>query len=72
MTWARGLPVYDSLELGRAGSAIGAGAQRSNHKSDISAQADSVADEGFGSFYYHGPQGDILRLANMVRCVRNL
>ncbi|MES9941811.1 MAG: DUF1566 domain-containing protein [Candidatus Thiodiazotropha sp. 6PLUC2] len=48
----------------------GAGAQRSNHKSDITFQADGSANEGFGTFYYHGPQGDILRLDNMVRCVR--
>ncbi len=50
----------------------GAGAQRSNHKSNISVQSDGVADVGFGSFYYHGPQGDLLRLDNMVRCVRSL
>jgi hypothetical protein len=50
----------------------GAGAQRSNHKTDISRQATGVMDVGFGSFYYHGPQGDILRLDNGVRCVRTL
>jgi hypothetical protein len=48
----------------------GAGAQRSNHKSDIRLHADGVANVGFGAFYYHGPQGDILRLDNMARCVR--
>jgi hypothetical protein len=62
--------------LGYYNSAIvdvhGAGAQRSNHKSDIAVQADGVADVGHGSFYYHGPQGDLLRLDNMVRCVRDL
>ena len=47
----------------------GAGAQRSNDKTDIS--SGSSANLGYGSFYYHGPQGDILRLDNMVRCVRD-
>ncbi len=49
----------------------GAGAQRSNDKLDITTQADGSADLGFGQFHYHGPQGDILRLDNMVRCVRD-
>ncbi|MES9854785.1 MAG: DUF1566 domain-containing protein [Candidatus Thiodiazotropha sp. L084R] len=50
----------------------GAGAQRSNHKSDITSQAQGSANEGFGAFYFMGPQGDILRLDNMARCVRTL
>jgi len=49
----------------------GAGAQRSNGKSDITRQADGTANVGYGAFYYHGPQGDLLRLDNMVRCVRD-
>ena len=49
----------------------GAGAQRSNGKLNIAAGADGSADIDYGSFYYHGPQGDILRLNNKVRCVRN-
>jgi hypothetical protein len=48
----------------------GAGAQRSNGKQSITGDADGSADLGSGTFYYHGPQGDILRLDNMVRCVR--
>lgn len=51
----------------------GAGAQRSNDKLDLINEAGaSAGNEGFGAFYYHGPQGDILRLNNMVRCVRNI
>lgn len=46
----------------------GAGAQRSNYKQDVSVTSGA---ENAGSFYYHGPQGDILRENNMVRCVRN-
>ncbi|MCU7922318.1 MAG: DUF1566 domain-containing protein [Candidatus Thiodiazotropha sp. (ex Dulcina madagascariensis)] len=49
----------------------GAGAQRSNHKSDISSEGSAI-DLGYGTFYYHGPQGDILRLDNRLRCVRNI
>ncbi len=62
--------------LGYFNSAVvdvhGAGAQRSNHKSDITVQAMGIADVGYGAFYYHGPQGDLLRLDNRVRCVRTL
>jgi hypothetical protein len=47
----------------------GAGAQRSNSKLDVSKTAGA---ESSGSFYYHGPQGDILRNNNMVRCVRTI
>jgi hypothetical protein len=50
----------------------GAGAQRSNSKSseaDAGAQTATAYD---GSpFYYKGPQGDILRIDNMYRCVRD-
>ncbi len=48
----------------------GAGAQRSNGKKGFGSS--SSTDIGFGSFYYHGPQGDILRLDNKVRCVRSM
>ena len=50
----------------------GAGAQRSNDKLSVATEP-GVASEniGYGTFYYHGPQGDILRLNNKVRCVRN-
>ncbi|MCW8830920.1 MAG: DUF1566 domain-containing protein [Gammaproteobacteria bacterium] len=50
----------------------GAGAQRSNDKLSVSTEAGvASANIGNGIFYYYGPQGDILRLDNMVRCVRN-
>ena len=51
----------------------GAGAQRSNAKqSENSSGASSVTNAGDGSTYhYFGPQGDILRINNMVRCVRD-
>lgn len=48
----------------------GAGAQRSNNKQSIDGDASS-ANVGYGTFYYKGPQGDILRNDNRVRCVRN-
>ena len=49
----------------------GAGSQRSNDKLDVASTPGAAsADLGYGLFYYHGPQGDILRLNNMVRCVR--
>ncbi len=51
----------------------GAGAQRSNDKVDVSSVAGAgSANIGYGTFYYHGPQGDVLRIDNMVRCVRDL
>ncbi len=55
----------------------GAGAQRSDDKDDVSTKSGAQSGNvGFGSFYYHGPQGDILRDGNgedgqYVRCVRN-
>ncbi len=51
----------------------GAGAQRSDNKvspSDVGGA--STLDLGNGTFYYHGPQGDILRSNNYVRCIRDL
>ena len=49
----------------------GAGAQRSNQKSDITdGGSAATANQGYGTFYYKGPQGDVLRIDNMVRCVR--
>ena len=48
----------------------GAGAQRSNNKSDATVDGTTAADLGYGIFYYKGPQGDIVRIDNMVRCVR--
>lgn len=49
----------------------GAGAQRSNAKMNVaSAPGSASLDLGHGTFYYKGPQEDILRIDNMVRCVR--
>ncbi|MCB1179286.1 MAG: DUF1566 domain-containing protein [Leptospiraceae bacterium] len=52
----------------------GAGAQRSNNKTIALANSTAGASStsaGNGTFYYWGPQGDVLRGANYVRCVRN-
>lgn len=49
----------------------GAGAQRSDDKLDVSTEPGAKsADIGYGLFHYKGPQGDILRNNNKVRCVR--
>ena len=50
----------------------GAGAQRSNYKSDLASRA-GVSNETVNGvkFYTMGPQGDILRINNYVRCVRD-
>ncbi len=50
----------------------GAGAQRSNSKIT---ENEIGASQGNGSteiYYYKTPQGDILRIDNLVRCVRDL
>ncbi|AZQ85099.1 DUF1566 domain-containing protein [Colwellia sp. Arc7-635] len=50
----------------------GAGAQRSNDKLNLETEpASSLIITVNGSFYIKGPQGDILRLDNPVRCVRD-
>ncbi len=50
----------------------GAGSQRSNLKQDENAQGSQIGVNADGSnYYYKGPQGDILRIDNMVRCVRD-
>ena len=48
----------------------GAGAQRSDDKTDESRDATLATVNGI-SFYYKGPQGDIRRTDNKVRCVRD-
>ncbi|GGA88573.1 hypothetical protein GCM10011369_33390 [Neiella marina] len=50
----------------------GAGAQRSDDKDDAS-NGGSVPsqDLGNGTFYYRGPQGDIVKTNHWVRCVRS-
>ncbi|MCP4410980.1 MAG: DUF1566 domain-containing protein [Gammaproteobacteria bacterium] len=51
----------------------GAGVQRSDNKvSPTDVGGASSLDVGYGTFYYFGPQGDILRNDNYVRCVRNI
>lgn len=51
----------------------GAGSQRSNDKLDVSKEPGaSLITVGDSSFYYKGPQGDILRDSNMSRCVRDI
>ncbi len=51
----------------------GAGAQRSNDKLDIASEPGANSAMGSnGTFYYKGPQGDILRAQNNVRCVRDI
>ncbi|MCB1172476.1 MAG: DUF1566 domain-containing protein [Leptospiraceae bacterium] len=76
LTFGRALGYYTSAIQ----DVHGAGAQRSNDKDDVSSTAGaSTANVGGGTFYYWGPQGDILRdgsnTANRgkmyVRCVRN-
>lgn len=49
----------------------GAGTQRSDNKLAAANVAGvRTANLGYGTFYYHGPQGDIVRSRNRVRCVR--
>ena len=66
VSFGRALGYFDS-ELT---DVHGAGAQRSSNKSDVSLDGTAL-DLGYGTFYYKGPQGDILRNDNMVRCVRD-
>ncbi len=51
----------------------GAGAQRSNYKINLAAGS-GVTSKTVDSvtFYIKGPQGDILRIDNKVRCVRDI
>jgi arylsulfatase A-like enzyme len=51
----------------------GAGAQRSNDKLDVATEPGANAQTGAnGTYYYKGPQGDILRTNNQLRCVRDI
>ena len=51
----------------------GAGAQRSNDKLSVATEPGAnVATLNNETFYYKGPQGDILRLDNYIRCVRDI
>ncbi len=50
----------------------GAGAQRSNNKISVANESGANSAIGVtGAFYYKGPQGDILRDNNKIRCVRD-
>ena len=51
----------------------GAGAQRSNDKLNVATEPGAnVATINNETFYYKGPQGDILRVKNYIRCVRDI
>jgi|GEM_PF-1256324 len=54
----------------------GAGAQRSNVKTTSSISKDptynTITDANGNLAYYHGPQGDVVRAENYVRCVRDI
>jgi len=51
----------------------GAGSQRSNDKVSVDTEPGANSATGTnGLFFYKGPQGDILRENNMVRCVRDI
>ncbi|MBQ76751.1 MAG: hypothetical protein CMQ20_17230 [Gammaproteobacteria bacterium] len=50
----------------------GAGAQRSDDKVDVASEPGAGSATGVnGTFYYKGPQGDILRNNSKIRCIRN-
>jgi len=51
----------------------GAGSQRSNDKLTLSTEPGAQSANGVdGLFYYKGPQSDILRTNNKLRCVRDI
>jgi arylsulfatase A-like enzyme len=51
----------------------GAGSQRSNDKVDVTTELGaSSTHNSSATFYYKGPQGDILRTDNKFRCVRDI
>lgn len=73
IAFGRGLGYFTTTPGGRPQltDVHGAGTQRSDHKVSASATAGvQSANLGYGTFYYHGPQGDIVRSRNLVRCVR--
>jgi hypothetical protein len=52
----------------------GAGAQRSDPKSNstsLDRSFETVTDANGNTAIYHGPQGDVVRINNFVRCVRS-
>ncbi|MEM7183326.1 MAG: DUF1566 domain-containing protein, partial [Spirochaetota bacterium] len=67
-TFGRGLGFFNSSLQ----DVHGAGSQRSNNKTNVSATtgaSSGTASDG-STYYYKGPQGDILRQNNGIRCVR--
>lgn len=73
IAFGRGLGYFAATPGGRQQltDVHGAGTQRSDNKVSASATAGvQSANLGYGVFYYHGPQGDIVRSRNFVRCVR--
>jgi hypothetical protein len=69
VSFGRALGYFDNRSTYEITDVHGAGAQRSNNKQSHAIDVRS-ADVGFGVFYYKGPQGDISRYENWVRCVR--
>jgi len=68
LSFGRALGYFQQLIL----DVHGAGTQRSNDKLNVVNESGAgSANVSNGLFYHHGPQGDILRLNNKVRCVRN-
>lgn len=68
-TFGRALGYYNS----EIQDVHGAGAQRSNNKTNVSSTpgaSTQTASDG-STYYYKGPQGDILRQDNGIRCVRD-
>lgn len=70
VAFGRGLGYFD----GKIQDVHGAGSQKSNAKQTevVSGNETGTGTASDGSTYYwSGPQGDIVRIDNMVRCVRN-
>ncbi len=70
VSFGRALGYFDNGSGLEITDVHGAGAQRSNTKQSHAIDVTS-ANVGYGTFYYKGPQGDISRFDNRVRCVRN-
>jgi hypothetical protein len=72
LSFGRALGYFDQGSGAEVVDVHGAGAQRSNSKNNSAAFASGTANVGYGDFYYNGPQGDILRHDNRVRCVTDI
>lgn len=71
VSFGRALGYFDNGSGLEVTDVHGAGAQRSNTKQSHAIDVSS-ANVGFGVFYYKGPQGDISRYDNHVRCVTDV